>query len=100
LIEEIVSLKFSGPPNSKCYVEKQNGIHVKLNGTYEEKIRKGEQILNGIVEEDETTTIPCWRSSEENHNMDKHLSKTLAESVGKLVNGDTSQVIRENYQVR
>jgi hypothetical protein len=73
---------------------------MKLNGTSEEKIRKGEQILNGIVEEDETTTIPCSLSSKENHIMDKHFSNTLAESVGKLVNGYTSQVIQENYQVR
>lgn len=73
---------------------------MKLNGTCDDRIRKGEQILNGIVEEDETTTIPCSQSSKENHSPDKHFSNTLAESVGKLVNGYTSQILEENYQVK
>ncbi|XP_021939313.1 small G protein signaling modulator 2-like isoform X3 [Zootermopsis nevadensis] len=88
----------NGHPNSKSSAEKQNGIHMKLNGTCDDRIRKGEQILNGIVEEDETTTIPCSQSSKENHSPDKHFSNTLAESVSKLVNGYTSQILEENYQ--
>jgi hypothetical protein len=71
---------------------------MKLNGISEEKVRKGDKILNGIVEEDETSTVPL--NSKENHNVDKSFSSSLAESVGRLVNGYNSQVQQENYQVR
>jgi len=73
---------------------------MKLNGTCEGKTKNGEKILNGIAEEDETSTIPCSLNSEENQNIDKHFSKSLAESIGKLVNGYSSQVQQKKYQVR
>jgi hypothetical protein len=95
-----VSSIISGLLNSKSLVEKQIEIHMKLNGICEEKIRKGEQILNGIVEEDETTTIPCSLSPKEDHAVGTHFSNSLAKSVGKLVNGYTSHIVQENYQVR
>jgi hypothetical protein len=72
---------------------------MKLNGISEE-VRKGDKILNGIVEEDETIAIPCLLNSKEKHNMDKSFSNSLAESVGRLVNGYNSQVQQENFQVR
>jgi hypothetical protein len=72
---------------------------MKLNGISEE-VRKGDKILNGIVEEDETITFPCSLNSKEKQNMDKSFSNSLAESVGRLVNGYNSQVQQENFQVR
>lgn len=94
-----MSLKFSGPPNGKSVVEKPSGIHMKLNGMGEEKIRRGDKILNGIVEEDETTIIPWSLNSKGKHNMDKLFSNSLAESIGKLANGCTSQVQHGNCKV-
>lgn len=88
----------NGPPNGRSVVEKQSGIHMKLNGMGEEKIRKGDKILNGIVEEDETTMTPCSLNSKGNHNMDKSFSNSLAESIGKLANGYTSQAQHVNGQ--
>lgn len=99
LIEKIISLKFSGSANGKSVVEKQNGIYKKLNGISEEKVKKGDKILNGIVEEDETTTIPCSLISKEKHSLDNSFSNSLAESVSRLVNGYNSQVQQENNQV-
>lgn len=99
MIEEIISLQFSGSVNGKPVAEKQNGINMKLNGISEEKIRKGDKILNGIVEEDEPTTTPCSLNSKEKYNMDNSFSNSLAESVGRLVNGYNSQVHQENYKV-
>jgi hypothetical protein len=72
---------------------------MKLNGIFDE-VRKGDKILNGILEEDETVTIPCSLKSKEKHNMDKSFSNSLAKSVDRLVNGYTSQVQKENFQVR
>lgn len=80
-------------------MEKPCGIHMKLNGMGEEKIRKGDKILNGIAEEDETTMMPWSLNSKGNHNMDKLFSNSLAESIGKLANGCTSHAQRENCQV-
>jgi len=94
-----MSLKFSVPPNGRAAVEKPSGTHMKLNGMVEEKIRKGDKILNGIVEEDETTMIPWSLNSKGKHNMDKLFSNSLAESIGKLANGCTSQAQHENCQV-
>ncbi|XP_023715456.1 small G protein signaling modulator 2 isoform X2 [Cryptotermes secundus] len=88
----------NGSANGKSVAEKQNGIYKKLNGISEEKVRKGDKILNGIVEEDETTTIPCSLISKEKHNVDSSFSNSLAESVGRLVNGYNSQVEQENNQ--
>jgi len=94
-----MSLKFSVPPNGRAVVEKPSGIHMKLNGMGEEKIRKGDKILNGIVEEDETTMIPWSLNSKGKHNVDKLFSNSLAESIGKLANGCTSQAQHENCKV-
>lgn len=73
---------------------------MKLNGMGEEKIGKADKILNGIVEEDETVMIACPLNSKGNHNMDNSFSNSLAESIGKLANGYTSQPEHENFQVR
>lgn len=94
-----MSLNLLGPPNGRSVVEKPSGIHMKLNGMGEEKIRKGDKILNGIVEEDETTMIPWSLNSKGKHNVDKFFSNSLAESIGKLANGCTSQAQHENCQV-
>lgn len=72
---------------------------MKLNGMSDEKIRRGDKILNGIVEEDETTVIPWSLNSKGKHNVDKLFSNSLAESIGKLANGCTSQAQHENCQV-
>jgi hypothetical protein len=99
LIKKKLFLKFSGSPNGRSVVEKLSGIHMKLNGIGEEKIRRKDKILNGIVEEDETTVIPWSLNTKGKHNMDKFFSNSLAESIGKLANGCTSQAQHENCQV-
>ncbi|PSN33187.1 hypothetical protein C0J52_20836 [Blattella germanica] len=85
--------------NGRAPIERQSATHMKLNGISEEKFRKGEQILNGIVEEDETTTLPNSKHTNENH-VDKNFTNSLAESVGKLVNGYSAEKETETEQVK
>ena len=82
---------------TKC-LENGKVIHAKLNGICEEKFRKGEQILNGIVEEDESTALPNSVHSNEKH-IDQNFTNSLVESVGKLVNGYANESTKAADQV-